>query len=611
MRPLRGLTTTRERLLRLSPVLMAPIAIAVTCLDFAKHDVSLVKAGIAALMVGAPLAVGATVFLAVLAMRRIDELQRSEERLRSLTELTSDVVWEIDANGRCIRLEGSVERISGWRPDELLGRDFFELIPPACLEWVRLLFAERQASPTPVRGLEITVSHRDGTPRYITVDAMPIVDRQGRLQGFRGVLCDVTESREAMNALRRAQEEAGAANRAKSQFLANMSHELRTPMTAILGFTEILVANLEKPQDVETAAIVHRNAEHLLSLLDDILDLSKIEAGKMRAEPIACSPAAVISDVACLMRRRAEQKGLQLHVESHGPVPETIVTDPGRLRQILLNLVGNAVKFTETGHVRIATRTRQTPGTLPQLEIDVSDTGIGISKEQLANLFMPFTQADASTTRKYGGTGLGLAICKRLAAVLGGEIAVESTPGQGSTFRLSIPLCVAGSVAPAREVPASSASSPVPPCEPTALDCRVLLVEDGPDNQRLIAFLLRKAGAGVTLADDGLAAVEAVVGKWRPPSAGDSAATPFDVILMDIQMPVMDGFEATRRIRSAGHQGPIIALTAHASADDRRRCLDAGFDDYLSKPIDRGELLRLVARHAGPRSRSVPPVAVL
>jgi len=580
---------------------MAPIAIAVTCLDVAKYDVSLVKVGIAAVMVGSLLAAGATVFLAVLAMRRIDELQRSEERLRSLTEITSDVVWEIDTDGRCTQLEGSVERLSGWKPAELLGRNFFDLLPPSQIGWVGPHFAENTAQPSPVRGLQITVSHRDGTPRHMAVDALPIVDRQGRLQGFRGVMRDVTESKEAVDALRRAEEQAGAANRAKSQFLANMSHELRTPMTAILGFTELLVGSLERPQDVETASIVHRNAEQLLSLLDDILDLSKIEAGKMRAEPIACSPAAVIGEVVCLMRRRAEQKGLRLRVESHDAVPGMIVTDPVRLRQILVNLVGNAVKFTEAGYVRIATRTREASGTFPQFEIEVSDTGIGISKEQLANLFAPFTQADASTTRKYGGTGLGLAICKRLAAVLGGEIAVESTPGQGSTFRLSIPLLAASGVTTPAEVPASPA--PAPPCEPAALDCRVLLVEDGPDNQRLIAFLLRKAGAVVSLADDGLAAVEAVVGDGHGPLAGDSAEAPFDVILMDIQMPVMDGFEATRRIRSAGHRGPIIALTAHASADDRRRCLDAGCDDYLSKPIDRGELLRLVARYAGTQRR--------
>ena len=386
---------------------------------------------------------------------------------------------------------------------------------------------------------------------------------------------------------------AESANRAKSAFLANMSHEIRTPMTAILGYAELLRDTADRPEQREAVEVIRRNGDHLLGIINDILDLSKIEAGRMDIERMECFPCQIVSDVASLMRVRADSKGLALEVRYEGLVPETILSDPTRLRQILINLAGNAIKFTEAGRVRLAVRLL--PLALdgqPALEIEVRDTGLGISPEQIDRLFEPFVQADGSTTRRFGGTGLGLAICKRLAAILGGDVAVESRPGAGSAFKLRVatgPLAGVRLIDGASESVQPAATSAAAAASPT-LRGRLLLAEDGPDNQRLISFVLRKAGAEVTVVENGAAAVEAAM-------AAAAAGMPFGVVLMDMQMPVMDGYEASRRLREQGYAGAIVALTANAMSGDRERCLEAGCDDYAAKPIDRKHLLATVAAH--------------
>ena len=391
---------------------------------------------------------------------------------------------------------------------------------------------------------------------------------------------------------------AKAANRAKSDFLANMSHEIRTPMTAILGYIDLIAAGCPKQcefggqemgDDIET---IQRNGAHLLSIINDILDISKIEAGKMTMERAECSPCKVVAGVASLMRRRALDKGLTLDVSYNARIPETIHTDPTRLHQILINLVGNAIKFTETGSVRLATfLVEPAGGGKAQLCFEITDTGVGMSQEQLGTVFQAFTQADETMSRRFGGTGLGLTISKGLVEALGGTLWAESELGCGSTFRFTIdtgPLDgvrmlenfreAQGSAEPAQEKPAAK------------LSARVLLCEDGPDNQRLIACLLKTAGADVTVADNGQIGLDKVL-------EAREAGLLFDVILMDMQMPVLDGYAATRRLREAGCTDPIIALTAHAMAHDRQKCLDAGCDDYASKPINRADLLATIARH--------------
>jgi len=403
---------------------------------------------------------------------------------------------------------------------------------------------------------------------------------------------------EAAGTLRQAMITAEASTKAKSEFLANMSHEIRTPMTAILGFVEVLLDNPSPKEAVESAQIIQRNGVHLLEIINDILDLSKIESGACRTEEIACSPRQVVADVIATMKACADPKGLFCSFETAGDVPNGIVTDPLRLRQILANLVGNAIKFTESGGVNVVVQWENQLPPGPRLRIDVIDTGIGLTKEQIGVLFQPFSQADNSVSRRFGGTGLGLAISQRLAKMLGGDISVTSVLGKGSTFTLRIATGSLEEVAESNQ-PSHSDSTLGSLSPGQKVAGRVLLAEDGPDNRRLIGHILRKTGAEVSTANDGQAAFDLV-------TAAQRSGAPFDVVLMDMQMPVMDGYEATRRLRSAGYAGVIVALTAHALSEDRQKCLDVGCDDYTTKPIERAALLDIMAKY-GSRQSAVGP----
>jgi signal transduction histidine kinase len=385
----------------------------------------------------------------------------------------------------------------------------------------------------------------------------------------------------------RARIAAETANASKGQFLTMVSHELRTPMAAILGHAELLLdQSLSAPEHAESARTIRRNGEHLLRIINDILDLSKIEAGSMDTERVPCSPVRLVEDVVSLLQVRARPKGLVLSTAYDFPLPRAVRTDPVRLRQVLLNIVGNAVKFTSAGRVEVRTRRDG-----ENLVFEVHDTGIGITPEQLQRLFKPFSQADSSTTRRFGGTGLGLAISDKLTALLGGRLNVSSTPNHGSIFTLAMPCIDAGE---GEAVGIEDALSDPEPPEPTydladlTLSGRILLAEDGVDNQRLLTFWLTRAGAQVELAHNGREAVERVARSLN--QARD--APHFDLVLMDVQMPELDGHSATIRIREHGFHGPVIALTAQSGESERQRLLCAGCDDFLGKPITRERLLR-------------------
>lgn len=533
----------------------------------------------------------------------ITDKKRAASEIQEITaalDVSSDCVFMFDAETLhfVYANQGAMEQV-GYTRDELSRMSPVDIKPHfdggSFLEAIRPLYN----SPGESMLFRTEHEHKDGhrIPVEISLQLVPELDEKGR---FIAIVRDITEQLNAEQRLTRSKEEAEAANLAKSEFLANMSHEIRTPMTAILGYTDMLIGgagtDVSTVEQTDALKTIQRNGKHLLSVINDILDMSKIEAGKMAVEEVPINTVELVREIASLLQTRLRGKGLVLNVHYDSPIPETIQSDPTRVRQILLNLLGNSIKFTEVGGITL--RITYEPAT-GLMSFSVEDTGIGMTNEQRDAIaqFDAFSQADASTSRKFGGTGLGLRISNSLAQMLGGKISLESVLGSGSTFTAQI---LAGKV---DRVPlvtptfslskgTESQTEQASPVNERPLDgLRLLLAEDGPDNQRLISFVLKKAGGDVTIAENGSLACDAAL-------AASDLGSPFDVILMDMQMPIMDGYTASRKLRDMGYARPIIALTAHAMAGDRQKCLEAGCDDYTTKPINREELTELVANYA-------------
>ncbi len=431
------------------------------------------------------------------------------------------------------------------------------------------------------------------TGRHYEPGVTPLTDGRGRPLGRVVTFRDVTERRQVMVELARARDAAEDLARAKSAFLATVSHEIRTPLNGVIGMTALLLDTGLDPQQRNYVETLRSSGGHLLSIINDILDFSKFDAGQLAVEHVAYEPRVAVRSVIAMLEPQAKEKKLDLALEVGPAVPVRGVGDEFRVRQIVTNLVGNAIKFTASGTVSVSLDADppQGDGAAQRLRLTVADTGIGISADQMARLFRPFSQVDASVARRFGGTGLGLAICRGLAEKMGGSIAVDSVLGRGSTFR------VEWMVQPLAEEPAAAPMPVTTPMLPRSRPVRILVAEDNPVNQMVAVHMLRRLGHHADLVADGAEAVAAV------------SRTPYDIVLMDVQMPNVDGLTATRRIRAADHAQPrIIAMTANAMAGDREVCLASGMDDYLSKPIDLDRLGAVLARNvpAEPRVKGQP-----
>jgi PAS domain S-box-containing protein len=523
-------------------------------------------------------------------LKHMDPSRVVPGRVRSALDTLAEGLLVLDHHHRIMLANQSFAAIVGEAPDKLMGKSATDL------PWVMGADIDQHSYPweaalnteAPLVGTMLQLKDHSGKTRSFMVNCTPILGNDGKNRGVLASFEDITQLEETQQELSRSKEAADAANQAKSQFLARMSHEIRTPMNAILGFTDVLRRGFESNQEErkEYLETIHASGQHLLNLINDILDLSKVESGRLEVERIDCSPAQLISEAMAVLQGQAQKKGLTLSCESETEIPTSIKTDPVRFRQLLTNLIGNAIKFTERGGVRVIARVQELNTPSPSLAVAIVDTGVGIPADTLDQIFDPFVQADTSVTRKYGGTGLGLAISRRFASALGGELTVESEYGKGSTFQFTVATGSLDGV-PMQHLTDQVAkiwesddqgdiSGELPPA-------RILVVDDGDSNRKLISLVLSRAGALVHVARNGQAAVEA------------AKQHPFDLILMDIQMPVMDGYTATRLLRSGGFESPIIALTADAMKGTEAKCRDAGCTAFLTKPIDMDQLIQSVS----------------
>ncbi|MFY8088211.1 MAG: ATP-binding protein, partial [Rubrivivax sp.] len=528
-------------------------------------------------------------------LKHLDPSRVIPGRVRTAFDTLAEGLLVLDPKGQIVLANKAFADVLGLDGDALTGKAVSSLgwtqpvqegVPP--MLW-NVVLTEGQA----FRNVLMYLPDAQGQRRSFMMNGSIVPGAGGKSAGMLVSLDDVTSLEEKEIQLRLARDAAEAANRAKSDFLANMSHEIRTPMNAILGFAELLKRGWHNggSQSQRHLDTIVSSGKHLLALINDILDLSKVEAGRMEVERIPCAVHEVVNEVAAIMRVKADEKQIGLDVVYPQSLPAEMLADPARLRQIITNLVGNALKFTQKGGVRIEVKLLQQSPTVV-LGIDVSDSGIGIAQDKLEAIFEPFVQAEASTTRQFGGTGLGLAISRRFARALGGDIRASSVPGQGSTFHVTLDVgeLQAGPWLPADVLASHHQGNSADNDLRWVFDGQtVLVVDDGAENRELVRLVLEGAGLRVVEAENGAVALQQVT-EHRP-----------EMVLMDVQMPVMDGYTATQRLREMGYTQPIMALTANAMKGFEREIEGSGFTGYLTKPVDIDALLADIGRRLGGR----------
>jgi PAS domain S-box-containing protein len=539
-------------------------------------------------------------------------LKQSEAHFKYLIAALPQMVWTAAPDGTVTFCNQKWYDFTGFPPGVIHNDDWVKVVHPDDREAIRRTWLQAVQTGEVHQYQARFRRFCDGTYRWVLVKALPLKDAFGRVMMWIGTNTDIDEQVRTTEELARAKNEAERVSQLKSYFLANMSHEIRTPLGAMLGFAELL----REPGLIETERqnyvdILLRNGEQLSIIINDILDLSKVEAGHLVIAPAAMSPRRILAEVIALLRLKAEAKSLALEVSESPSTPQVLHSDPVRFKQILMNLIGNAIKFTNTGGVRVRSYGSEGHEGKRDLVVEIEDTGVGIEPETQGRLFERFTQADSSMTRRYGGTGLGLALSRRLARAMNGDIEiVRSEPGKGTIFKLRLgdfvrpkedfsrsdelrePIGFQRMIVPVRpptanvgteELSNEKASRPISPKALAGI--RVLVIDDAPDNRQLIERYLMKQGAEIKLASNGNEGLQKAL------------ETDPDLVLMDIQMPEMDGYTATSKLRSAGFKKPIIALTAHAMSEERARCIDAGCSDFLTKPVTSKELVSGIQRN--------------
>ncbi|MBC5783733.1 response regulator [Ramlibacter sp. USB13] len=523
-------------------------------------------------------------------LRHLDPAKAIPGRVRSALDSLTEGLVVVDQRQDVVLVNEAFSNLLGRRHEQFMGTPVAAIpwldaagapLAPDAYPWTAAL-----AQGTVQRELHLKLRDAQGLLRSFVVNASPVMASGGKASGVLISLEDITLLERSREELREAKDEAEAANRAKSEFLANMSHEIRTPMNAILGFTELLRRGFGKSERESSRYLdtIHHSGRHLLGLINDILDLSKVEAGQLTVEKIACAPHQVVQGALAELDLKAREKGVDLSLRLLTPVPEQVQSDPARIRQVVLNLLSNAVKFTQQGGVEVVLACHGTTYT-----VEVNDTGIGMDPAKVESMFDPFTQADSSIARRFGGTGLGLAISRRLARALGGDLVATSQPGVGTTMMFTfatgalegVPLLDATALSEA------AAAGPAPRRRWRIPSARVLVVDDGAENRELISLVLTEQGLWVDEAENGQVALDRL------------AAGSYDLVLMDMQMPVLDGYAATRALRQRGQDLPVVALTAHAMKGYEEEVLQAGCTAYLTKPVDIDALLQQIAQLLG------------